>query len=603
MAIIGWKDFVNGWTSPYDDHGHGTHVAGIAAGRGNADSRYKGVAPEASVVGLKALDSTGAGSTSAINAALQWVIDNRHAYNIRVANLSLSTRGSSDGADSMSAMVNKAVENGIVVVVSAGNQGPTRYTVGAPSAAAKAITVGAMADVSRNGFALASFSSRGPTADGRIKPDILAPGVSMVGPSHSNATGYRTMSGTSQAAPFAAGVAALMLQANASLAPVQVKELMMETAEDWGPAGVDIESGAGRMDAYRAVERAVQSGGGPAGPGNIELPGHVSFVGQLGESGERVVFPVSVQSSAYPLSVTLITADWVSGGNPNLALEVYNSSGTRLAQTTADLRQESTVIQAPSRGTYELHVVSLAGAGQYYLDLSGGIGAPLPSPPQVRIVAPEAGSTVAGRVLLQADVSAEGGISGVEWAEGGTGWRSLVLNQATGLWEAVWDATAYGDGSYSLTVRAVDGRGQQASASVSVVVANGPPSAWSSGNLETRGWTVTGSGDFSKDYDFAPPAYQPAQAAVTLSIAAYSDAGSQGTDGVPPYLEVWAGSGMIGTIPIGAAGSYTISSTDPGVLSAVSGGSLRLWVRSMDRRNGKQSDRITVDGVVVALTF
>ncbi|WP_054673398.1 S8 family serine peptidase [Calditerricola satsumensis] len=100
--VIGWKDFVNNRTAPYDDNGHGTHVAGIIAGEGQADSRYKGVVPGAALVGVKVLNASGSGSMSTVTAAIDWCIQNKDVYGIRVLNLSLGTSGSSDGTDATS---------------------------------------------------------------------------------------------------------------------------------------------------------------------------------------------------------------------------------------------------------------------------------------------------------------------------------------------------------------------------------------------------------------------------------------------------------------------------------------------------------------------
>lgn len=139
--VIGWKDFVNNRADPYDDNGHGTHVAGIAAGAGVADPALRGVAPGAALVGLKVLSGAGSGSLSDVAAAVDWAVTNRERYGIKIISMSLGTAGSSDGTDSVSLAVNAAVDAGIVAVVAAGNSGPNRYTIGSPGAAEKAITM------------------------------------------------------------------------------------------------------------------------------------------------------------------------------------------------------------------------------------------------------------------------------------------------------------------------------------------------------------------------------------------------------------------------------------------------------------------------------
>ncbi|MFZ5817855.1 MAG: S8 family serine peptidase, partial [Bacillota bacterium] len=138
--VIAWQDFVNGRTDPYDDNGHGTHVAGIVAGTGTGAGAYRGVAPGAALIGLKVLDGNGSGSLSNVTAAVDWAVANKAAYNIRVISMSLGTSGSSDGTDTLSQAVNRAAEEGIVPVIAAGNAGPRFYTIGSPGAAANAVT-------------------------------------------------------------------------------------------------------------------------------------------------------------------------------------------------------------------------------------------------------------------------------------------------------------------------------------------------------------------------------------------------------------------------------------------------------------------------------
>lgn len=141
--IIGWKDWVNNRAEPYDDHGHGTHVGSIIAGTGEGNPLFRGVAPGAALVGLKVLDSNGSGSLSNVAAAVDWCVENKERYGIRVISMSLGTSGTSDGTDAVSLAVDSAVERGLVAVVAAGNSGPNRFTIGSPGAAQRAITIAA----------------------------------------------------------------------------------------------------------------------------------------------------------------------------------------------------------------------------------------------------------------------------------------------------------------------------------------------------------------------------------------------------------------------------------------------------------------------------
>lgn len=366
--VIGWKDFVNNKTTPYDDNGHGTHVASIAAGSGDGNTNYRGVAYGAALVGVKVLDRRGSGSMSTVDAGIEWVVQNKDVYGIEVINLSLGTSGSSDGTDSTSVAVNNAVANGINVAVAAGNSGPARYTIGSPGAAASAITVGAMADVGEMGFDLASFSSRGPTADGRTKPDIAAPGYNITAAAKGTTNGYITYSGTSMATPYTAGVIALMIDANPSISTSSVKSTLMNTTQGWGPTGTDIDYGAGRLQAYDAVKAA----GGFTGTGPT-VPTHYYANGYLSGTGDYDNWTLNVTSTSNPVAVTLIIPNWVSslwGGTPDFDLYVYSPSGSLVGSSTGTTRQELVTFNPTVTGNYTIKVYSYSGSGDYFYDVS-----------------------------------------------------------------------------------------------------------------------------------------------------------------------------------------------------------------------------------------
>ncbi len=253
--IAAGASFVGG--SWVDENGHGTHVAGIVAGSGSAlGGKYRGVAPEALLYVARSLDKNGGGSMSTVMAGVEWAVE----QGVQVINLSLGGAGSSDGSDALSMTCNAAVARGIVVCVAAGNAGPTSRTVGSPGAAADVITVGA----TDRADGIARFSSRGPTADGRIKPDICFPGTDIVS---ARAAGtsmgrpvsdlYTAASGTSMATPHASGLAALLLQAKPGLTPQQVKKALMDTALNLGQD--PNAQGAGRAQAEHAYH-AIRSG-------------------------------------------------------------------------------------------------------------------------------------------------------------------------------------------------------------------------------------------------------------------------------------------------------------------------------------------------------
>jgi serine protease AprX len=368
--VVGFKDFVNNRTTAYDDQGHGTHVAGIIAGEGEVTPANKGVAPGSSLVGVKVLDANGSGSMSNVTAGIDWAVQNKDVYGIRVLNLSLGTSQSSDGTDSTSVAVNNAVNAGLVVAVAAGNSGPARYTIGSPGAADKAVTVGAAADLGENGFFLADFSSRGYTADNRIKPDIVAPGYNITAPQANSTTGYVTYSGTSMATPFTAGTIALMLDANPSLTPSQVASKLYGTAIDFGTVGKDIDYGNGRLDGYEAIKSA----GGFSGT-NIAVPNHLYTSDSLAGSGKADEFSLNVNTTTYPIGITTIMPNWTSSwfsSSPDFDVYVYNPSGTLVAKAEGTKRQETISFKPTVTGNYKIRVSSYSGSGNYFFDVSAG---------------------------------------------------------------------------------------------------------------------------------------------------------------------------------------------------------------------------------------
>jgi serine protease AprX len=378
-------------TAPFDDEGHGTHVAATAAGDGDgtADHRYQGVAPRAALVGVKVLDENGSGSSATILAGIDWVVAHRAAYGIEVMTLSLGAGSACgyglDGSDPLSRAVDSAVDAGLVVTVAAGNSGPGRCTVSTPAVASKAIAVGAMADTGssaagcsrsrcRNGFKEAAFSSRGPTAAGAVKPDISAPGVDITSAAVGTGSGYVAESGTSMATPFVAGVALLMLDQNPALTPAQVKEDLTGTAVDWGAAGKDNTYGAGRLDAYAALRAA----GAPiAAPPAV--PAHLASAGLLPPPGASLDVPVAVTGSEFPLAATLLAP---LGG---ATLTLLDANGDVVASSafagSPDDQQEELGLAPAAAGRYVLRIATVGGGGSYTLDLSGAFTR-LISPPR-----------------------------------------------------------------------------------------------------------------------------------------------------------------------------------------------------------------------------
>jgi serine protease AprX len=249
--IVGWHDFVNQRSNPYDNQGHGTHIAGIIAGNGlSSRGKYKGMAPEAKLVGLKVLDKEGSGNISDVIAALEWCIANKKTYNIKVINISLgATAQSSWNEDPLCKAVESVWRQGIVVCAAAGNDGPKEQTINTPGITPNAITVGNLDDhdtANPDDDQLNRYSSRGPTIDRLTKPDLLAPGTNII--SLRGNRGYRTLSGTSMATPIVSGAVAQICQKWADLKPNEVKRLLMRHARQLGLQSNYSGSGALQLD-------------------------------------------------------------------------------------------------------------------------------------------------------------------------------------------------------------------------------------------------------------------------------------------------------------------------------------------------------------------
>ena len=213
----------------YDDQGHGTHCAGITAGTGAPDYQYKGVAPMAQLVGVKVLDSGGSGSFATVMAGMEWTVEKRHIFNIRAASMSLGGPGAiewtSSEEESVNRMGNEMMREGVALFIAAGNSAFSAQ-IGTPGSAEDVITVGSL----DKNTAIAVYSSQGPTEEGRVKPNIAFVGSSVMAPDYNTGNGYTSKSGTSMATPGAAGLAALMYQANPDLSPFDIRNIMQETA-------------------------------------------------------------------------------------------------------------------------------------------------------------------------------------------------------------------------------------------------------------------------------------------------------------------------------------------------------------------------------------
>lgn len=284
-AIVACVSTIDGLVLPdcTDSDGHGTHVAGTVASR---DATFRGVAPGASLAIVRVLHAAGAGTSADIIAGMDWVAQNKDRVTppIRVATMSIGFAdpecGNGRGPEAEAA--DALVARGVSFTIAAGNSGHKNCSVDGASAAFNVVTVGAVDD--RNtpdplDDTLAEFSSGGPTKDGRLKPELVAPGVNIrslfLGPT------IAELDGTSMATPHAAGAIALLLQSEPNLSPADVKSrLTSGTVVPTGaPSLPDNDWGHGVLNVCGALRLGDCAGG--AGQRVVEpetVVGHVDAI-------------------------------------------------------------------------------------------------------------------------------------------------------------------------------------------------------------------------------------------------------------------------------------------------------------------------------------
>lgn len=257
--ILVFRDFCGQRKYPYDDNGHGTHVAGIIGGSGFASrGRYIGIAPGCNFIVLKALDRYGNGNTKEVLEATEWMIQNKERYNIRILNISVGMLPSAkeEEKERLIGAMERAWQSGIVVVAAAGNNGPDAGSVTIPGICKTIITVGSSDDEgisARQHGLMPGYSGRGPTEHCIVKPEILAPGTNIISCSAKGKL-YEVKSGTSMATPVVTGAIAVLLSARPQLTPAQVKLILHDSAVKLSDAKGQKRSW-GRLDVKRMLEQ------------------------------------------------------------------------------------------------------------------------------------------------------------------------------------------------------------------------------------------------------------------------------------------------------------------------------------------------------------
>ncbi len=334
--------FINNYT--YDDYGHGTHCAGIAAGNGiSLDGKYRGVATDAFLINAKVSNSSGVISEDDVIAAIEWCMQE----DVDIISMSFGSLSSEVWTPETLA-VREAVKNGIIVIGAAGNNGPDFFSSGPPATSPYSISVGAT-DINNHSI---YFSSIGPTSENHLIPDICAPGVYIISAESKNSLlGYSNrfkdnyidsdnnfvyipLSGTSMSCPMVAGAVALLLEAFPNSSPESIRNALIIGA--------------------KKIERPSPEGYGVSqGAGILNIPGSLKYLQDLNQSdinNQAKVFPRKIPYSPYDLlkfpgDEQQLNLSLYCGKQISIELEFPNFEGIQLFynQTFANSKQHDII--------------------------------------------------------------------------------------------------------------------------------------------------------------------------------------------------------------------------------------------------------------------
>jgi hypothetical protein len=491
----------DGTYEPYDNHGHGSHCAGIAAGTGAPNYNHIGVAPKAKLVGVK----IGGGSIPYDSAmrGVEWTIDNKDKFGIDIMSCSwglyIGGPANQNGQSALSRLMDEAVEAGMVVFIAAGNTAVS-LTVYSPADSELAMAVGSVND----NHVLSIFSSQGPTADGRIKPDICAVGEAVQAPNRNTGNGYTSKDGTSMACPMAAGVGALMLHANPYLEPADIKQILHETSEHNTDARFPVSPnngyGWGVVEAYGAVKRARDlnmtflSAPSVVHEGDmIQFTANTTYTRteftDKGLDGMRIIgddeilFEISIPALwGPPFNITATSeGNMTYNSNPSLRFDDGRWILEAEYHYTQDVTEPTEAIpkvmfQADTPGvdfnTDYLFFVNITLNGINATKVLKSIMVDNQDPPFAVIENPLDGETVSGTVTVEGsanDPDVTDSVDQVEIKINDGEWENV-----TGLdnWNYQWDTMALNNGWYSISVRAFDGEEYSEIHNISVYLDN-----------------------------------------------------------------------------------------------------------------------------------
>ena len=242
--ILAFKDFVDKQKYPYDDSGHGTHVAGCIAGNGQlSGGKYAGIAPSCNLIVGKILDQNGEGKIRNMLEAIQWISAYKEQYNIKILNISVGFENNvtEDKIQKLTVALEALYKQNVLIIVAAGNKGPKAKSISPLGMSSRILTVGCHdLDYVKNGVTLCeTYSGRGPSHFSLKKPDIVSPGTNIISTSNECrkvgkyfAHGYEPKSGTSFATPLVSGAAALLLEKYPTLKASEIKYRLCYSATD-----------------------------------------------------------------------------------------------------------------------------------------------------------------------------------------------------------------------------------------------------------------------------------------------------------------------------------------------------------------------------------
>ena len=339
---------------PGDGNGHGTHTMGTMVGDDEAGNRT-GVAPGARWIAVKMFNNQGYTYESWIHAAFQWVLAPEGNPDLAPDIVNCSWGSDISGDTRFRSDVTALRSGGILPVFSAGNYGPSPYTIGSPASYPEALSVGA---VDQDKF-IALFSSRGPSPWNEVKPELTAPGVQIRSTFPGN--GYATASGTSMAAPHVAGLAALLLQSNPLLTPDEIEDILQKTAEPLGAVIPNNDFGWGLVNAYAA---------------GLKVTSHGELAGVVRQAGENspVPFP-SLSASSLENPDQTLTGVGNANGTYNLALHPghYDLTVSGFGFLSSTLHNLEIITGTQTRVDVTLSSVPIGYLAGKVADLQGGL--------------------------------------------------------------------------------------------------------------------------------------------------------------------------------------------------------------------------------------